>query len=129
MVTYHSCNSILPTWWQQFGEDPFLSPHNRAPVHKALAVKNWFVDKDAEELECPTEHLLDELERHIRARPQRLTSVTELTSYFLREWCAIRAEKFQKHVDSLPHRAAAIIKTKGGLSSYYFSMHLRIGKT
>jgi hypothetical protein len=28
-------DSVFPTLWQQFGEGPFLFPHDNAPVHKA----------------------------------------------------------------------------------------------
>jgi hypothetical protein len=36
-------NSVLPTFWQQFGEGPFLLQHVNAPVHKARSIQKWFV--------------------------------------------------------------------------------------
>ena len=51
----------------------------------------------------PIEHLWDELERRLRARPKRPTSAAELTSILLKEWCGIPAATFQKLVDSLPN--------------------------
>ena len=38
-------HSVLPTLWQQFGEDPFLFQHDNAPVHKARSIKKCFVDQ------------------------------------------------------------------------------------
>ena len=37
----------------------------------------------------PIEHLWDELERRLRARPSRLTSVSDLTNALLEEWSKI----------------------------------------
>ena len=32
-------NSVLPTWWQQYGEGPFLLQHDNAPVHKSRFIQ------------------------------------------------------------------------------------------
>ena len=31
-------DSVLPTLWQQFGEEPFLFQHDNAPVHKVKSI-------------------------------------------------------------------------------------------
>ena len=58
-------DSVLPTFWQQFVEGPFLS------------IQKWFVKVRVEEHDWlaqspalnPIEHLWDELEHRLRARP------------------------------------------------------------
>ena len=31
-------DSVLPTLWQQFGEEPFMFQHDNAPVHKVKTI-------------------------------------------------------------------------------------------
>ena len=72
-------DSVLPTLWQQFEEGPFLFQHDIAPMHKARTIQKWFVKIGGKELDWPAqnpdlnplEHLWDELERQLRARPNR----------------------------------------------------------
>ena len=76
----------LLTVWEQFGVGPFLFQHDCAPVHKARFIKTWLREFGVDELDWPTqspdlnpiEHLGDELERRLRARPSRPTSVCDL---------------------------------------------------
>ena len=37
-------DSVLPTFWQQFGEGPFLFQHENALVHQARSIQKWFVE-------------------------------------------------------------------------------------
>jgi hypothetical protein len=86
-------DSGLPSLWIQFGEDPFLFRHDNAPVHKAKSIQKWFVEIIVEKLDWPAQspdlnpikHLRDELERRLRARPNRPTSVPDLTNALVAE--------------------------------------------
>ena len=110
--------SVLPTLWQQFVEGPFLFQH----VHKARSMQKWFAKICVEELDWPAqspdlnpgiEHLWDELERQLRARPNRPPSVPELTNALVDEWKKVPAAMFQHLVKSLPRRVDAVPAAKG----------------
>ena len=101
---------MLPTLWQQFGEGPFLFQHDNAPMHKARSIQKWFFEIGVEELDCPAqisdlnpiEHLWDEMECRLQARPNHPTSVPDLTHALVAEWKQIPAAMFQHLVESLP---------------------------
>ncbi|MCJ8736326.1 hypothetical protein PDJAM_G00258380 [Pangasius djambal] len=113
-------NSMLPTLWEQFGAGPFLFQHDCAPVHKARSIKTWMTESGVDELDWPAqspdlnpiEHLWDELERRLRARPSRPTSVCDLTKALLEEWSKIPINTLLNLVDSLPSRVEAVIAAK-----------------
>ena len=81
-------DSVLPTLWQQFGEGPFQFQHDNGPMQKARSKHKWFVEIGVEELDWPAqrpdlnpiEHIWDELERRLLARPNHPTSVPLLTN-------------------------------------------------
>jgi hypothetical protein len=111
----------LPTLWQQFGEGPFLFQHDTAPVHKVRSIQKWFIKIGAEELDWPAqspdlnsiEHLWDELEHQLRTRPNRPTSVPDLTNALEAEWKQVPTAMFQYLVEYFPRRAEAVIAAKG----------------
>ena len=91
-------NSVLPTLWQEFGEGFLLFQHDNAPVYKARSIQKWFIEIGVEELDrlaqspdLTPKHLWDELERRLRARPNRPTSVLDLTNALVVEWKQIPA--------------------------------------
>jgi hypothetical protein len=118
--------SVLPTMWQQFGEGPFLFQHDNAPVHKARFIQKLFVKIGVEELDWhaqspdlnPVEHLWDELERRLQARPNPPTSVPSLTNALVAEWKQVPAAMFQHLVENLPRRVEAVIAAKGEPTPY-----------
>ena len=113
--------SVLPTLWQQFGESPFLFQHDNGPVHKSRSIQKWFVEIFMEELDWPAQkpdlnpikHLWDELEHRLRARPNRPTSVPDLTNAPVVEWKQVPTAMFQHLVESLPRRVEPVIAAKG----------------
>ena len=58
------------------------------PLHKGRSIKKWFVEIGVKELDWPAqnshlnpiEHLWNEFERRLRDRPDRPTSVPDLTN-------------------------------------------------
>jgi hypothetical protein len=112
-------DSVLPTLWQQFGEGPFLFQHDNASVHKARSIQKWFDEIGVAELDWPAqspdlnpiEHLWDELEHRLRARPHRPTSVSNLTDTLVAEWKQVPTSMFQHLVDCLPRRLLLQVST------------------
>ena len=119
-------DSALRTLWQQFREGPFLLQHDNAPVHKERSIQKWLVKISVEELDWPAqspdlnsiEHLWDELEWRLWARPNRPNSVSDLTNALVAEWMQVPAAIFQPLVKSLPRRVEADIAAKGGPTPY-----------
>lgn len=98
----------VPTWLHQ--------------LYKARSIKTWISEfgvEDATGLHSPdlnpTEHLWDELEWRLRARPSRQTLVPDLTNTLLEEWSKIPINTLVNLVESLPRRAEA---AKGGPTPY-----------
>ena len=115
-------NFMLPTLWEQFGDGPFLFQHDCTPVHKARSMKTWMIQFGVEELDWPAqspdlnliEHLWDESEWRLRARPSGPTSVSDLTDGLLEEWSKIPINTLLNLVESLPRRVEAVLAAKGG---------------
>ena len=63
----------------------------------------------------PIEHLCDELESLLQARPNHPTSVPDLTNA---EWKQVLAAMFQHLEESLPIRVEAIIAVRRGPTPY-----------
>ena len=66
----------------------------------------------------PIEHLWDELECRLRARPNRPTSVPDLNNALVAEWKQLPAAMFQHLAESLPRRVGDVIAAKGGPTQY-----------
>ena len=98
-----------------------LTLHGNAVVHKSRTTQKRFVEICVEELDWPAqspdlnpiEHLWDELERRLRARPNRPKLVPNLTNALVAEWNQVSAAMFQHLVESLPRRVEGVIAAKG----------------
>ena len=81
-------NSVPPTLWQQFGEDLSCFSMTMPPCTKWGPYRNGLSRSVMKELDWlaqspalnPIEHLGGELERRLQARPNRPTSVPNLTN-------------------------------------------------
>jgi hypothetical protein len=93
----HLTRCVLSTVQDQFGDDDCLYQHDNAPCHKARSAREWFVVNKVPEMDWlsqspdlnPIKHLWDKLERRLRSRPQRPTSLTALATALQEEWAAI----------------------------------------
>ena len=66
----------------------------------------------------PIEHLWDELERQLQARPNLPTSVPNLTNALVAEWKQVPAAMIQHLVESLHRKVEAVIAAKEGPTPY-----------
>jgi hypothetical protein len=94
----------------QLGDDDCLYQHDSAPCHKAMSVREWFVDNKVPEIDWPAqcpdlnpiEHLWNEIERRLHYRPQRPTSLNARASALQEKWATIPSETFRHLVESFP---------------------------
>ena len=86
-------------------------------MHKVRSIQKWFVEISLEELDWPAQspdlnpikHIWYELERRLRAKPNRQTSVPNLTNVLVDEWKKVPATMLQHLVESLPRRVESVI--------------------
>ena len=66
----------------------------------------------------PIEHIWDHLDRQISKRTRLPTSLPALAAVLKEEWVSIPLEVSRKHFTSMQSRVTAVIKAKGGHTSY-----------
>ncbi|GFS97948.1 uncharacterized protein TNCV_2018861 [Trichonephila clavipes] len=66
----------------------------------------------------PIEHLWGTLEQDVEGHHTAPTNLTELWTALANIWLVIPVERFQKFVESMPHRGAAFIKARGSPTRY-----------
>ncbi|KAK1801388.1 hypothetical protein P4O66_023069, partial [Electrophorus voltai] len=104
-----------------FGDGPFLFQHDCAPVHKARYIKTWMSEFGVEELDCPAqssglnpiEHVWDELEWSLQARPSRPTAVSDLTNALLDKCSKIHYKHTPKSCRKPSQKSRSCYSCKG----------------
>ena len=66
----------------------------------------------------PIEHLWDELERRLRARPVLPTTLQKLSAALDQEWAAIPQDKIRKLIYSMRSRCLDVVSANGGHTRY-----------
>ena len=119
-------NSVVPTLCgKSLLEGPFLFQHDNAPVHKSRSIQKWFVEIGVEELDWPAqspdlnpiEHLWDELERRLRAWPNRPTFVPDLTNALVAEWKQVPRSNVPTSSGKPSQTSGGCYSSKGGTNS------------
>ncbi|KAJ4450707.1 hypothetical protein ANN_02136 [Periplaneta americana] len=80
----------------------------------------WYADNNVHRLDWPAqspdlnpiEHLWDELDRRLRSREMRPTSIVQLSAMLQEEWRFIPVDILHKLVETMPDRVAAVIATR-----------------
>ncbi|GFX07703.1 transposable element Tcb2 transposase [Trichonephila clavipes] len=66
----------------------------------------------------PIEHFLDVLKQGVKGYHTAPTNLTELWTALVNVWPVIPVKRFQKLVESMSCRVAAVIKARGGSTRY-----------
>ncbi|KAJ4440473.1 hypothetical protein ANN_08614 [Periplaneta americana] len=82
----------------------------------------WYADSNVHRLDWsahsrdlnPIEHLWNELDRRLRSREMRPTSIVQLSAMLQEEWRRIPVDILHKLVESMPDNPVAVIATRGG---------------
>ncbi|KAJ4429997.1 hypothetical protein ANN_22201 [Periplaneta americana] len=96
---------------------PFLLQHGTQLDNVSAATMQWYADNNVHRLDWPAqspdlnpiEHLWDELNRRLRSREMRPTSIVQLSAILQEEWRRIPVDILHKLVESMPDRVAAVI--------------------
>ncbi|GFW22168.1 transposable element Tcb2 transposase [Trichonephila clavipes] len=98
------------TWWPNHGLEFFSLYFLGSLVRERRVARSPDVN--------PIEHLCDVLEQGVKGHRTAPTNLTELWTALANIWQVIPMERFQKLVESIPRRVAAIIKARGGPTRY-----------
>lgn len=96
------------------------------PKHKAKKVQTWLNDTGIDVVEWPSnspdmniiEHVWNDIEVRLRARPYQPRDFDELKSAVEEEWKATTVDYIQSLYYSIPRRLEALKKAKGGHTKY-----------
>ena len=101
---------------------------DNAPCHRATTVRDWF-DEHSGQLQRmiwpprspdmnPIEHLWDIIERSLRAQNPASATLSQLWASTQDTWLTIYAGDFQRLVESMPRRVAALRRARRGPTRY-----------
>ena len=102
---------------------------DKASPHKSAVTKKWFTDNGFSANEIldwpaqspdlnPIEHVWSELKHHLDAYKTCPTTKEELANRISTEWNKFTKEDCCRYIDSMPKRIEAVIKSKGGPTTY-----------
>ncbi|KFM68178.1 Transposable element Tcb2 transposase, partial [Stegodyphus mimosarum] len=100
---------------------------DNAPCHRATIVRDWLEEHSGQFQRMwpprspdmnPIEHLWDIIERSVRAQNPALSTLSQLSMSIEAAWLNIPAGDFQRLVESMPRRIAALRRAKGGPTKY-----------
>ena len=66
----------------------------------------------------PIEHILDELDRRVRGRPNKPTNLPQLQATLLQEWNNLPNNIVRWYIRSMRNRCRAVINSNGGHTRY-----------
>jgi transposase len=106
--------------------DDLIFQHDNDPKHTSLRARTFLEEEQIKVLFWPAnspdlnpiEHMWAELKRALNGYNTKPTSMKELWERTHTEWYKISKETCQKYIKSMPARIQAVIKAKGGHTTY-----------
>jgi hypothetical protein len=122
-------NQVHPVIQILFPNNDEVFQDDSAPIHTAGTVQSWFEEYEGEPQHLPwpaqspdlniSEPLCSVFETRVGNGFHPPTSLKQLEDILQEEWYKIPLETVQNLYQSIPRRIVAVLKVKGGPTSYY----------
>ena len=115
---------VLP--FMQAGNGVTILQQDNARPHTARATTQFLTANNVNVMEWPSmspdlspiEHIWDELDRRVRARPNQPTNLPQLQATLLQEWNNLPNNIVRRYIRSTRNRCGAVINSNGGHTRY-----------
>ena len=115
---------VLP--FMQAGNGVTILQQDNARPHTARATTQFLTANYVNVMEWPSmspdrsliEHIWDELDRHVRARPYQPTNLPQLQETLLQEWNNLPNNIIRGYIRSMRNRCRSVINSNGGHTRY-----------
>ena len=107
-------------------KDQLIFQQDNGPKHTSKRARKWLEDKRLSLLPWPPQspdlnpikHLWDIVKRRLNAYPSNPAGIQELWQRIQTEWPKIGKDDCMKLIESMPNRVQAVLKAKGGFTTY-----------
>ena len=115
---------VLP--FMQAGNGVTILQQDNARPHTAHATTQFLTANNVNVMEWPSmspdlspiEHIWDELDRRVRARPNQSTDLPQLQATLLQEWNNLPNNIVRRYILSMRNRCRTVINSNGGHTRY-----------
>ena len=110
-----------------FDKEQVYLQHDNDPKHKSKSTQQWLTDNSIRHINDwpsqspdlnPIEHVWHQLKLRLSSYSTHARNIDELWERVDREWNSFDEDLCRRYIDSMPARIEAVIKAKGGHTSY-----------
>ena len=117
---------VLPFMHCQASNCVTILQQDNARPHTAPATTQFLMANNVNVMEWPSmspdlspiEHIWEELDRRVRARPYQPTNLPQLQATFLQEWNNLPNNIVRRYIRSMRNRCRAVTNSNGGHTRY-----------